>query len=80
MDILNQDVPLWVVVAYLIYGAVIQALPRPGATEGKAYTFLYGFAHALANNFALAYSPRKAGPKPEPEAPSEQPPWQYPKV
>lgn len=36
----------------IIYNSAVQALPKPEHC-GKAYLFVYGFAHALAANWGL---------------------------
>lgn len=64
MDILNHDIPLWVLVAWLVYSAAVQALPRPDSTAPGWYVWLYGFAHILAANVALAFDPQKKIPSP----------------
>lgn len=82
MDILNQQIPLWVALVYLVYTAAVQALPRPDATSGKGYVFLYSFLHLLGMNLALAFDPKKASPAPRPGETTEavQPNllWKYP--
>lgn len=64
MEILNHDIPVWVLLAWLIYSAAVQALPRPDTTAPVWYVWLYGFLHILAANVALAFDPQKKIPSP----------------
>ena len=59
MDLLQHPIPLWAILAYAVYMAVVQALPRPEASDGKGYVFLYQFLHLLAMNLALVVDPKK---------------------
>lgn len=54
-------------VLYVFYMTAVQTMPRPDQNSGKAYTWFYGFAHALSANFRLAADPRKRAPE-DPEA------------
>ncbi len=59
MELLNYDVPLWVLAAYVTFCAAVQALPRPGAASAGWYVWLFSFLHILAANVALALDPKK---------------------
>ena len=59
MDLLNQAIPLWVLVAWAVFMAFVQAVPRPTETSGLAYTIFYQFLHGMSVNVKLLFDPRK---------------------
>ncbi len=70
MDLLTYEIPVWVVIAVLIYNAAVQALPRPDDASSRWYVWAYQFAHLLAANVVLALDPRKKhAPADEPHKP-----------
>lgn len=70
MDLLTYEIPVWVVIAVLIYNAAVQALPRPDDASSHWYVWGYQFAHLLAANIALTLDPRKKhAPADEPHKP-----------
>lgn len=61
MDVLmNVSIPLWALLAYLVFMCAVQALPRP--VEGQAaawYVWFYSFSHLLCMNLTLVIDPLK---------------------
>ena len=64
MDLLTYEIPVWIVIAVLIYNAAVQALPRPDDASSRWYVWAYQFAHLLAANIALTMDPRKNNAEP----------------
>lgn len=52
-------------VAYLVFMAAVQALPRPTDKSSAFYTWFYQFVHLLAMNLKLVADPRKRLPEEE---------------
>jgi len=57
MDILTYGVPLWAILLWAIFMALVQALPRPSETDGKPYVIFYQFLHGLSINVKLLFDP-----------------------
>jgi len=60
LGIAGNAIPLWVLLAYLLYNAAVQALPSPeewakgsGGVVPGWYLFVYRFAHGVAMNLKL---------------------------
>lgn len=50
MELLTQDIPLWLIALYVLFMAAANAMPKPDANDGKGYRFTYAFAQGLAVN------------------------------
>lgn len=59
MDLLNQPIPLWMILCYMVFMALVQAFPQPTGADGKPYTILYQFLHGLSMNVKLLFDPIK---------------------
>jgi hypothetical protein len=59
MDLLQYDIPIWILLAYMVFMAAVQALPRPSETSSARYTWLFQFLHLLSANIKIAADPRK---------------------
>lgn len=68
MDIFQQQIPLWMVLAYGVFMAAVQALPRPTNGDTKMYVFMYQFLHLLSVNIVLALKPKKDSPEADKES------------
>lgn len=44
---------LYTLIAYWIFNAAVQALPKPGENASPYYVFLFNFAHLLSANVGL---------------------------
>lgn len=49
----NLNIPYEWLVAYWVFNAAIQALPKPSDASKVAYVWVYNFTHGLAGNIAL---------------------------
>jgi hypothetical protein len=62
------SIPLWALIAYIVYMCAVQALPRPSQNSVPWYVFLYRFMHGLALNLALIVDPKKRMPATDPNS------------
>lgn len=62
-DFWSVTIPLWAVVAWVVFMCAVQALPRPSSNSPGVYVFLYQFGHLLALNLALVFDPKKKLPQ-----------------
>jgi hypothetical protein len=58
-ELLNLQIPLWGLVAYMVFMCAVQTLPRPAENSPALYVWLYGFLHLLCCNLALVLDPAK---------------------
>ena len=56
---MNMAVPLWAVLAYLLFMCAVQALPRPEQGSPPFYIWVYQFTHLLCMNLSLVFDPAK---------------------
>lgn len=42
--------PTYVIAAFWVYSAAVQAMPRPDANSGKFYRWFYSFLQSMAAN------------------------------
>ena len=45
--------PFWTFLMYVLFMLATQALPKPDATSGKLYLWVYAFCHLLSANVGL---------------------------
>ena len=69
MDFLNQGIPLWLVLVWGVFMALVQALPRPVEGDAKYYVVLYRFLHGLSVNLKPMLDPVKRSPTAGPVVP-----------
>lgn len=63
-ELLNTSIPIWIVLGYLGFMALVQGMPRPKEAAATWYVWLYGSLHWLSANWKLAFNPRNAPEKP----------------
>jgi len=57
-ELLNTGIPIWMVICWMLFMALVQGAPRPRETSSTAYVWLYGSLHWLSVNWKLALNPR----------------------
>jgi len=62
-ELLNTGIPIWIVLGYLCFMALVQGMPRPREMAATWYVWLYGSLHFFAVNLKLAFNPRNAPEK-----------------
>ena len=58
-ELMNIQIPLWAVAAYMVFMCAVQTLPRPLEGANPFYVWVYGFLHLLCLNLALVLDPTK---------------------
>ena len=66
-ELMNVQVPLWLLALYGVFMCFVQSIPRPEATDSRIYITVYRFLHLLCINIQLFFDPTK---KLKTEAPS----------
>ncbi|MEN6532229.1 MAG: hypothetical protein ABFD60_13115 [Bryobacteraceae bacterium] len=58
-ELLSATIPLWAILAYLVFMCGVQTMPRPTKRSGAGYVWAYRFLHLLCMNLALFLDPMK---------------------
>jgi hypothetical protein len=74
-QLLNLNIPIWALLAYMVFMCLVQALPRPAGRSNQFYVWVYSFLHLLSCNLALFMDPAK---KLQTQPPAPQPPLETP--
>lgn len=54
-------IPLWALIAYIVFMCAVQSLPRPKETSSPFYIWAYGFLNLLSANWKLFFDPTNKG-------------------